>query len=423
MTRHDRRSFFARLGGFATSLLAASSASAATAVTAHDTTKRQGGPVSAYGVRSRFETIVRRLLPVRYRSSTGSFTPLGQLDGIITPSSLHYERHHGGVPEIDPAAHRLLVHGLVERERLFSMADLRRFPATARLLFLECSGNTGLEWTGPGADNVEETHGLTSCSEWAGVSLAVVLAECGVDPQAAWIVAEGADGAAMTRSVPLNKCLDDVLLAYSQNGEALRPEQGYPLRLIVPGWEGSISVKWLRRLKLTDTPYYTREETSKYTDLMADGSAREFSFVMEAKSVITQPSGSQRVNGPGFHEIRGLAWSGRGTVARVEVTTDNGARWHAAELVGPVLPLCHTSAFISPWQWDGRATVIASRCIDDTGYVQPTRDELRAVRGDHSFYHYNGIQHWRLDDDGQLHATPAPPPGCVTGCACASPAQ
>ena len=366
-----------------------------------DTTRMQGAPVSAYGVRSRFETVVRKLIGARYPSASGSFTPLAELDGVITPSALHYERHHGGVPEIDPGQHKLLVHGLVARERVFSMSDLRRFPATSRLLFLECSGNGWREWTGAGADNVAETHGLTSCSEWSGVSLATVLNECGLEPGATWLVAEGADGAAMTRSIPLDKCLDDVILAYAQNGEALRPAQGYPLRLIVPGWEGSISVKWVRRLKITDTPYYTREETSKYTDLLADGSAREFSFVMEAKSVITQPSGTQQLKGHGYHEIRGLAWSGRGRVTRVEVTTDNGASWRDAELISPALPLCHVR-FRLPWHWHGEATAIASRCTDETGYVQPTRAALRALRGDESFYHYNAIQTWRIAADGQV---------------------
>lgn len=400
MRRQDRRSFFSRLGGLAAALLVGSKASAASPA-AIDTTKRQGAPVSAYGIRSRFEKIVRLLVPTRYPSSSGSFTPLGDLSGVITPSALHYERHHGGVPDIDPATHEVLIHGLVERERAFPMADLHRFPATSRQLFLECSGNTGLEWTGPGTDSVQASHGLTSCSEWGGVPLAVLLRECGVKPNASWIVAEGADGAAMTRSLPLAKCLDDVLVAYAQNGEALRPEQGYPVRLIVPGWEGSISVKWLRRLKVTDTPYYTREETSKYTDLMPDGSAREFSFVMEAKSVITEPSGTQRLPGPGFHEIRGLAWSGRGRVERVEVTTDDGRAWREAELLSPNLPLCHVRFHLG-WQWDGRETVIASRCIDETGYVQPTRAELRAIRGEKSFYHYNGIQQWRIAADGSV---------------------
>lgn len=394
--RADRRSFFGRIARWATATTVGSLSAAAWA----NSSRTQGAPVTPYGVRAAYEKAVRWILPSRYPSSTVSLTPLGALDGSITPSALHFERHHGGVPDIDPATHRLLIHGLVERPLEFSLAELRRFPVTQHQYFIECSGNSYTEWRGPHGANVQQTHGMTSCSEWCGVRLAEVLSECGLGPEAAWLVAEGADGAAMTRSLPLAKCLDDVLLAWAQNGEALRPEQGYPLRLIVPGWEGSINVKWLHRLKVTAEPYYTREETSKYTDLMPDGTARQFSFVMEAKSVITAPSpGHQLV--AGLHEIRGLAWSGRGRITQVDVTVDGGASWQPATLHGPVLPKCHTR-FSLPWRWDGNATVIASRATDETGYVQVTRDALRAVRGDRSFYHYNAIQHWRVDAAGAL---------------------
>ncbi|MEQ8234540.1 MAG: sulfite dehydrogenase [Gammaproteobacteria bacterium] len=401
MSRIDRRRFLRRARNTAGGVVAGLLAGSGRPVHATDTTRMQGGPARPYGERSRFEKLVRWITPARYPTSTASWTPLAGLDGVVTPSALHYERHHGGVPDIDPHAHRLLVHGLVTRPLEFTLEALRRFPQVVRLCFLECSGNGYREWTGPGGADVQQTHGLTSCSEWTGVRLADVLAECGVGPAARWVLAEGADGAAMTRSIPLAKCLDDVILAYAQNGEALRPEQGYPLRLLVPGYEGSISVKWLRRLKLGEQPWYTREETAKYTDLMPDGSAREFSFVMEAKSVITQPSPGGEPLAAGFHEIRGLAWSGRGRVTRVEVSCDDGATWQDATLHGPVLPVCHTR-FTLPWRWDGAATVLASRCHDETGYVQPTREALRAVRGDHSFYHYNGIQRWRVDAAGRL---------------------
>lgn len=400
MEQVDRRRFLSRarqtLAGFAAGALMPGRAAAEP-----DTTRVQGAAVSEYGQRSRFESIKRWITPSRYPTSTASWAPLGDFDGIVTPSALHYERHHAGVPDIDPRAHRLLIHGLVSRPLEFSMADIRRYPVVQRLCFLECSGNSYREWAGPGGENVQQTHGLSSCSEWTGVLLKHVLAESGVNGSAAWVVAEGADGAAMTRSIPLAKCLDDIILAYAQNGEALRPEQGYPLRLVVPGWEGSISVKWLRRLKLTETPYYTREETAKYTDLMADGSARAFTFVMEAKSVITSPSPGHRLEAPGFHEIRGLAWSGRGRITRVEVSTDDGQSWQDAELHGPVLSQCYTR-FTFGWRWDGREAVLASRCYDETGYVQPTREALQAARGAHSFYHYNAIQRWRLNEDGLL---------------------
>lgn len=397
----NRRRFLRRardlVGTFAGGLLASNAR-------ADDTLRpgTLGAPVTGYGARSEFERSARWVNPARYPMSTGSCTPLGELDGVVTPSALHYERHHAGVPGIDPAAHRVLVHGLVQRPLEFTMDALRRFPSATRLCFLECSGNSWREWPAAAGENVQQTHGLTSCSEWTGVLLKDVLAECGVEADARWIVAEGGDGARLTRSVPLAKCQDDVLLAYAQNGEALRPEQGYPVRLLVPGYEGSISVKWLTRIKVTDTAYYSREETSKYTDLMPDGRARAFTWLMDAKSVITLPSPRPHALLRGFNEIRGLAWSGRGRITRVEVSVDDGAHWQEATLHGPVLPVCHTR-FTLPWRWDGAATIISSRCHDETGYVQPTREALVAARGTHSFYHYNGIQRWRIAADGSVH--------------------
>ena len=362
-----------------------------------------GLPVTAYGQRARYETTQRWLTaPARYLTSTASWSPLGDQLGVITPSALHYERHHGGVPDIDPAAHRLLLHGLVQRPLEFSLDDLKRFPVTERICFLECSGNSYREWRGPGGVDVQQTHGLTSCSAWSGVLLRDVLAECGVMPEAQWLVAEGSDAARLTRSLPLLKALDDTLIAYGQNGEALRPEQGYPLRLLVSGYEGSISVKWLSRLKLTAEPVYSREETSKYTDLMPDGRARAFTLAMDAKSVITSPSPGRAPLARGFQEIRGLAWSGLGRVTRVEVSVDGGQHWQDAKLHGPVLPVCHTR-FSLPWRFNGEPAMLASRCTDETGYVQPSREALVATRGVNSFYHYNAIQQWRVDGDGSVH--------------------
>lgn len=365
-----------------------------------DPTKLQGQPSSAYGQRARFETSTRTLLSVNAPPAV-SLTPLQHLHGIITPSALHYERHHAGVPDIDPAKHRLLIHGLVKKPLILTMNELKRFPSVSRLYFLECSGNGFSEWEKSTGKTVQDTHGLTSCSEWTGVRLASLLTEVGVEPRASWVLAEGADGAAMTRSIPLQKCLEDVIVAYGQNGEALRPEQGYPLRLVVPGWEGNISIKWLRRLKLVAQPYQTREETSKYTDLLPDGKARQFTFEMEAKSVITSPSGGQQLPGPGFHEIRGLAWSGRGRIIRAEVSVDDGVTWRTAELQPPVLPKCHTR-FVFPWRWDGKETTLHSRCIDETGYIQPTREALVQLRGVQSIYHLNAIQSWRIAADGSV---------------------
>ncbi len=366
--------------------------------------KEQGAPVLSppYGQPSPFEknVIRRQRTPAPTQTAAATVTPLQDLHGIITPNGLHYERHHAGVPAIDPDQHRLIVHGLVERPLIFTMDDIVRFPSESHIYFLECSGNSF--WTGTTAKStVQHTHGLLSCCEWTGVRLSAVLAEAGVKPEAAWMLAEGADAAAMTRSVPIAKALDDTLLVYAQNGERLRPEQGYPLRLLLPGYEGNVSVKWLRRLKLGDQPFQTREETSKYTDLMPDGTARQFTFVMEAKSVITFPSGGQLLRDKGFYEISGLAWSGRGRIRRVDISTDGGANWTEARLQEPVLSKCLTR-FRLPWTWDGSPAQLQSRAIDDTGYVQPKRPQLVDVRGLNSYYHYNAIQTWQVAPDGAV---------------------
>jgi sulfane dehydrogenase subunit SoxC len=331
-----------------------------------------------------------------------SDTPLQSLTGIVTPNGLHYERHHSGVPAIDPDQHRLMVHGLVERPMIFTMEDLTRFPSVSRFHFLECSGNSSPTWTEPKPElTVQDTHGLLSCAEWTGVPLATVLDEAGVSPQSSWFLAEGADAAAMTRSIPMEKALDDAILAYAQNGERLRPEQGYPLRLLLPGYEGNTNVKWLRRIKVGTAPFETREETSKYTMVMKDHTIRQFNFVMEAKSVITFPSGGHRLEGPGFYEISGLAWSGAGKVARVEVSTDGGQSWREAALQEPVMTKCLTR-FRLPWRWQGGEAVIASRVTDSSGYVQPSRDALLKLRDVRSYYHNNAIQSWRIASSGEV---------------------
>jgi len=359
-----------------------------------DPTRVPGSPPSPYGQRATFEQAAR------LAGTSSSLTPLQTLHGIVTPSALHFERHHNGVPLIDSARHRLLIHGLVERPMIFTMDDLTRFPTVSRIAFIECSGNSAGEWRAPRGQTVQQTHGLTSTSEWTGVALVTVLCEVGVKPKATWMLAEGSDAAAMTRSIPLAPVLEEALLCYAQNGEALRPEQGYPLRLLLPGWEGNACIKWLRRLKLGTAPFMTREETSHYTDLMPDGTARQFTFVMEAKSVITAPSGGQQIR-PGFVEIRGLAWSGQGRVTQVEVSTDGGRAWQPARLQEPVLPKCHTR-FRFPWRWEGQETVLQSRCTDETGYVQPSRQALIAIRGVNSVYHYNAIQSWKVSRDGSV---------------------
>jgi sulfane dehydrogenase subunit SoxC len=365
--------------------------------------KSPGAPMGdqPYGTPSAYEKgVVKNISKTlqQYLSASGR-TPLQELDGIITPNGLFYERHHGGVPTIDPAQHRLMLHGLVDRPLIFTMDDIRRFPSQSRIHFLECSGNP--VYTKPYGKTASDLVGLVSCAEWTGVMLKDVLNEAGLQKEAKWLVAEGADAAALTRSIPIEKCLDDAMLVYSQNGERLRPQQGYPLRLLLPGFEGNMNIKWLRRLKAVAEPVYSREETSKYTDLMPNGTAREFTFYMEAKSIILRPSGGQKLNGTGFHEISGIAWSGHGKIKRVEVSVDDGKSWQVAKLQEPVLTRALTR-FRLPWQWDGNPAVIQSRAIDETDYVQPTLAELLAVRGVNHFYHNNAIWPWRIAANGEV---------------------
>ncbi len=366
--------------------------------------KAPGTPMRAYGERSPHEASVQRIVGATTGAAgTGaSRTPLEALEGIITPSSLHFERHHNGVPAIDPAQHQVLIHGLVDRPLIFSMDALARYPMVSRIQFLECSGNSG------GNNNAEAPqqtaggiHGLVSCSDWAGVPLGVLLEEAGVKPEGRWLLAEGADAAAMSRSVPMAKAMDDAILALYQNGERLRPEQGYPVRLFLPGYEGNMSVKWLRRIKVTAEPTMTKDETSKYSDLQPNGRSLLFTFPMEVKSVITSPSGMQKMQGPGLYQVSGMAWSGFGRVRRVEVSADGGESWAQAALDGPVLPMAVTR-FRLPWRWDGSPSVLQSRAVDETGAVQPSRPALMEARGAQFRYHYNAIQSWNVAAAGEV---------------------
>ena len=358
-----------------------------------------------YGERSSFEGAVRSFKADSPTPGTGSSrTPLQDLVGIITPSALHFERHHSGVPAIDPAAHSLVIHGLVERPLVFTVDELRRLPSVSRIHFIECAGNSGREHEGRPGEDPQKSHGLASCSEWTGVLLSTLLGEVEPTAGAKWLVAEGADPARHARSLTIAKALDDVIVAYGQNGEAIRPEQGYPLRLVVPGWEGNVNVKWLHRIHVVDQPYMLRDEAASYTDLMPDGMARWFTFEMEAKSVITRPCGGQVLPSTGFYEISGLAWSGRGAITRAEVSTD-GRSWTEATLQSPVLAKAFTR-FTLPWRWDGTPTTLRSRCTDETGYVQPDREALIAARGmtagPDGYNHYNGIKAWRVRGDGAV---------------------
>jgi sulfane dehydrogenase subunit SoxC len=370
--------------------------SAITEAELKDPTKFLGPPPGKLGTRSIFEK------PLKTTSDTSSRTPLQDLFGTITPSDLHYERHHAGVPAIDPNKYELVIHGLVEKPMVFTLNDLKRFPAVSRICFLECSGNFRgtRENLTPG-----EICGLTSQSEWTGVLLSTLFREVGLKAGATWFLAEGSDAAVMTRSVPVEKGLEDGMIVYAQNGEAIRPEQGYPARLLLPGWEGNTSVKWIRRIEVADQPFMTREETSKYTEQVKGGKIRRFSFVMDARSIITYPAYPQQVQ-KGYIEIRGIAWSGRGKVQAVEVSTDAAKSWHTAKLQEPVLDKAHT-AFRYLWNWNGETTEIMSRAIDETGYVQPTMKQLVAARGrDMGGYHLNPITSWLIQRDGKVILRP-----------------
>jgi sulfane dehydrogenase subunit SoxC len=361
----------------------------------------QGHIPTELGERSPFEHPRRRVN--RPAPSGESETPLQDLYGTITPADLHFERHHGGVPVIDPARYTLLIHGMVERPLKFTLADLKRFPAVSRVCFVECSGNgyRGFQTTTMKREATPSwIDGLLSTSEWTGVPLSTLFREAGAMPDAKWFLAEGSDAAHMTRSIPVEKALDDAMIAYAQNGEPIRPEQGYPARLLLPGWEGNTQVKWIKRIKLAKEPFMTREETSKYTDPLANGTARMFSFVMDAKSLITFPAYPNTIS-KGWCVITGLAWSGRGKIGHVEVSTDGGNTWQSAELQAPILSKC-TTRFRYPWNYNGGEAILMSRAIDETGYVQPTRAQLVAARGAGTFYHMNSIRAWKVERGGKV---------------------
>jgi sulfane dehydrogenase subunit SoxC len=366
-----------------------------------------GAPVVArpYGMPSKFEgAVVRRTSPglTRTDQSSVSFTPLQSLFGIITPSGVHFERHHSGWPEVDPEQHRLMIHGLVRKPLILTMNDIMRYPSVSRIHFIECGANSGMEWGNVATPTVQYTHGMLACSEFTGVPLSTVLDEAGIDrAKAKYILAEGACGSHLTRTVPIEMALDDVLLVYGMNGEMLRPENGYPLRLLVPGVQGVSSVKWLRRIEVGDAPWNTREESMHYVDLMPDGIHRQYTWVQEVKSVITAPSGGQVLMDKGFYEVSGLAWSGRGKIRRVDVSADGGRNWRTARLQEPVLSKALTR-FRIDWTWDGSPALLQSRAVDDTGHVQPTISQLRAVRGARSIYHNNKIHTWRVAANGEV---------------------
>lgn len=370
-------------------------------------TKGLGKPVAAtgYGSPSQHEgNLQRRESPglTRVSAASVSFTPLQGLFGIITPNGLHFERHHQGWWDIEPSKHRLMINGLVKNPMVFTMDDLMRLPSVSRMHFIECGANTGMEWGNVAVPTVQYTHGMLSCCEYTGVLLSTLLGLAGYDKKLGkYILVEGADGSSMTRTISMDRALDDCMVAYAMNGEMLRPENGYPLRIVAPGLQGVSWVKYLRRIEVGDMPWATKDETLHYIDLMPDGTHRQYTSIQECKSVITSPSGGQTLLDRGYYNISGLAWSGRGKIKRVDISTDGGNTWQAARLEGPILPKCLTR-FNAPWVWKGNPALLQSRAVDDTGYVQPKLKQLRQVRGVRSIYHNNAIQTWKVSDDGEV---------------------
>jgi sulfane dehydrogenase subunit SoxC len=400
----SRRIFLeAALAAGATTATAA--AASAQPLTVEPWMKIPGAGFEAYGQPSKFESkVTRAIAPPPNPATQGvgtARTPLHLLDGIITPSGLHFERSHSGIPNIDPDRHRVVIHGLVKRPLVFTLEALSRYPMESRIAFIECAGNSGALNAPKAAPlGMAAIHGLLGCQEWTGVKLSTLLDEAGVDPTARWLIAEGGDSCAMSRSIPLAKAMNDTLVCLYQNGERVRPSNGYPVRLLVPGFEGNMNVKWLRRLKLTDAPAMTKDETSKYTIVLKDEKSWQFVFPMEVKSVITRPAPGLALKGPGFYEISGLAWSGNGRIRQVDVSADGGKSWAPAALHGPVLPMAPVR-FRAAWQWNGGPAVLQSRATDDTGMVQPTRAQFAGDRGLRGVYHYNAIASWSIDAKGE----------------------
>ena len=366
-----------------------------------------GNPVAfhPYGTPSKYEAnLLRRQSPGLTPTAQASvaFAPLQGFFGIITPNGLHFERHHQGWVDVDPEQHRFMINGMVKEAKVYTMDDLMRLPAVSKIHFIECGANTGMEWGNAAVPTVQYTHGMLSCCEFTGVPLKILLDDCGADlKNAKFILAEGNDGSSMTRTISLEAALDDAIVAWGMNGEMLRPENGYPLRLVVPGVQGVSWVKWLRRIKVGDKPWNAKDETSHYVDLMPDGTMRQYTSIQECKSVITSPSGGQVLLGQGFFNVSGLAWSGRGKIKQVDVSFDGGRNWKTARLETPILDKCLTR-FNIDWVWDGSPVILQSRATDSTGFVQPRYSQLREMRGTRSTYHNNAIQSWKVAATGEV---------------------
>src|SRR6516162_8412789 len=370
--------------------------------------REPGAPLSGHGERSQYVHLSRipeagpGLRHVNPNDAINSKTPLNKLVGSVTPTDLHYERSHAGVPDLDPAKHRLLIHGMVQKPLVLTVDDLMAMPSVSRIHFIECTGNGWENWKNADPTlTVQNTHGLVSTNEWTGVPLRFLIDLVGKDHESTWMLAEGDDAAGVDRSIPLtDEIVNEAFVAYGQNGEPLRPAHGFPIRLIMPGFEGNLNIKWLRRLKFGDQPWMTRWETARYTQLLPDGKAMQFQLRMETNSVITSPSGMMQIR-PGYNRITGLAWSGHGKIAKVEVSTDGGRIWKEAQLNGLVLPKAQTR-FQMDWVWDGKPIKIVSRSTDEKGNVQPDRQTLIDQVGTNAVFHYNAQQTWGVDAAGKV---------------------
>ena len=363
-----------------------------------------------YGIPSKYEhNIVRRTSDLL--SSAGdmhaavSMSPLHELEGIITPNGLHFTRTHNGVAHVDPNKFRLMIHGLVDKPLVLTLDELKKYPSESRIMFLECPANGAAEWKGPQFNSLQFVKGMMSNTEWTGVRLKVILDQLGLKPKAKWMLAEGSDGSEMGRSIPVEKVLDDAMIVWGQNGEALRPEQGYPVRLMLPGWEANLCVKWLKRLEFSENPWYAKEETSKYTVLTKTGKAIQHFYPLETNSIITSPCPEKPwtdLKKGDIVEIEGIAWSGHGTIKYVDITFDGGDNWVQASLKGLVLPKSWTR-FSYIYKYEGKPLLLASRSVDDSGNVQPTVNEEKAVIGVEGVYHRNSICTWEVKSNGEVN--------------------
>jgi sulfane dehydrogenase subunit SoxC len=370
---------------------------------------RTPGTKSAeYGAPSKYEVNVKRKMESFYQSSifTGGLTPLDKLNGVITPSGLHFSVHHNGIPEISSEKHELLIHGHVDKPLKWSVNTLLNYPMVSKIQFLECAGNSAANAVAdsPVDGSCTSLHGQISCSEWTGVPLKYLLDEVGIKPNGKWAMCEGADGGSHVRNVPLQKLYDDAIIALYQNGERVRPDQGYPMRLFLPGYEGNMNVKWLHRMEISDIPSQSKDEQSLYAEYTKDNKLHQFTFHMEVKSIITKPSGQQQLPDKGLYEISGLAWSGRGKIKMVEISVDGGKNWQVAELEGFTMDKSFTR-FRIPWQWRGEKAILISRATDEFGNRQPTRSEWKSKFSDYTINHFNAINAWEISNNGKVSNT------------------